>query len=275
MKFEFSDFDITLREILFSIIIFCLVLCLGIFINNKIDEHFTIKEEKYNKALKIDNDNEQFAYALNTSVGNLINYGKFKVIDSVSDDWLINSYTAYEKITERYTRHTRTVCTGSGKTRHCHTETYHTWDRTNSEEKFANEISFSQIKFSTSNFTDYPWQRLDISDKTISKNAGYLKNGYIYKNKRWISSHVGDLRYYYKIVPTEFYGTTFGVAKNKTYFNEDGKQISIHQQTLQEYLESNKQSKGTTKIIFWITYLIIIGVGIFAFYYKNNDWLEN
>ena len=70
-----GDFTITKREILFVIILVCLSLCLGFWINNIIDDHYTQKEEVYNKALKINNENDKFKYALDTSVGNIINYG--------------------------------------------------------------------------------------------------------------------------------------------------------------------------------------------------------
>lgn len=76
--FYFSDFTITKREILFSFIILFISLCLGIIINNALDEHFVKKEEIVNKALKINNDNERFKYAIDTNIGTIINYGKYE-----------------------------------------------------------------------------------------------------------------------------------------------------------------------------------------------------
>lgn len=274
MKIKFNSFEITFKEILFSLIILCLALCLGIILNNKIDEHFTIKEEKYNKALKINNDNEQFVYAINTNVGNLINYGKFEVVSPIKDDWLINSYTAYKKITERYTMHTRTECSGSGNDRECHTETYYTWDEININTQFASELYFSSVIFSTSHFTNYQWQNLNISSSTIKSGVGYLKNNYIYKENRIFGFSVGDLRYYYEIVPSKFYGTTFGVAINNTYISENNNQISISNKSLDEFIKSNKSSKTIWKILFWILYVIIVGLVLIGFYYYENDWLE-
>lgn len=267
--------EITKREILFSIIIICLALCLGIFINNSIDEHFTKEEEKYNKALKIDNDNDAFAYAINTNVGKVINYGKFEVVKEVSDDWLKESYTAYKKNTERYTEHTRTVCSGSGKTRSCHIEYYYTWDTIDSNSKYAKEIMFSGVKFNVTDFSDYIWKRLEISKNTIKKDVGYLKGNYIYEKDRWLSAHVGDKRYYYEIIPKTFYGTTFGIAKDKKYVAETGNKISISDSNLKNYLESEKSNKTFFKVIFWILYILIISVGVYVFYEYENDWLED
>lgn len=270
-----NDFEITKREILFSVIIICLALCLGIWISNAIDEHFTEEEEKYNKALKINNDNDEFAYAINTSIGNVINYGKFEVEKPISDNWLKNTYTAYEKNTERYTMHTRTVCSGSGKHRHCHIETYYTWDNINLDRHYADNIIFSGVKFSINQFQGYPWETLEISKKTINDGCGYLKGNYIYEKNRIISSHVGDKRYYYKIIPTTFYGTTFGVAKDKKYIAENNGKIEISNNNLKEFISVEKSNKSIYKIAFWIFYIFLIGMGIYYFYVYENDWLED
>lgn len=273
MKFEFMDFDITLREILFSIIILCLVICFGLFINNRIDDYFIKKEEKYNKALKVNNNNELFEYSIKTNVGNLINYGEFEAIDPVKDDWLINSYTAYNKITERYTKHTRTVCSSCGKTTCCHTETYHTWDKINNNLHGVSYIKFSGVNFFYSDFTNYPWKTLSISRQTINNGIGYLKDNYIYEKNKLFDSE-GDIRYYYEIIPTHFYGTTFGVAKDNVYKSEDNRGIYIDSDNLENYIKKNKNSRTFWKVLFWVIYLILVGLGIYGFYYIDNEWLE-
>lgn len=270
-----GDFTITKREILFVIILVCLSLCLGFWINNIIDDHYTQKEEVYNKALKINNENDKFKYALDTSVGNIINYGKFEVVDGIKDGWLISDYLAYTKVTERYTRHSRESCsTDSNGNRHCHTEYYYTWDETDEKTIYADKIIYSGVEFYVSKFNNYPWQRLSLSNSTIKSNVGYIKHGYIYEENNFWNS-VGDLRFYYKVVPKEFYGTTFGVAKNKNYTPYNDNKISIENCSLDEYISSQKSYKTMTKVFFWIFYIVLVGFGIYGFIYLDNKWLED
>lgn len=270
-----SNFTITKREIIFAIIIVCLSLCLGLWINDIIDDHYTQKEEIYNKALKINNENDKFKYALDTSVGNLINYGKFEVVEGVKDDWLIFDYLAYTKVTEEYTRHSRQSCsTDSNGNRHCHTEYYHTWDETDEKTIYADKIIYSGVEFYASKFNNYPWQILSLSRSTIKENFGHIKNGYIYEKDNFWNS-VGDLRYYYKVVPKEFYGTTFGIAKNKNYTPYNDNKISIENLSLDEYISSQKSHKTIIKVFFWIFYIVLVGCGVYGFIYLDNKWLED
>lgn len=270
-----GDFTITKREILFVIILVCLSLCLGFWINNIIDDHYTQKEEVYNKALKINNENDKFKYALDTSVGNLINYGKFEVVEGVKDGWLNSDYLAYTKVTERYTRHSRQSCTtDSNGNRRCHTEYYYTWDEIDEKTTYADKIIYSGVEFYVSKFNNYPWQILSLSKSTIKESAGHIKYGYIYEKDNFWNS-VGDLRFYYKIVPKEFYGTTFGVAKNKNYSPYNDNKISIENCSLDEYINSQKSYKTMTKVFFWIFYIVLVGFGVYGFIYLDNKWLED
>ena len=58
-SFDFGEFEITKREILASISIVALLLLIGILISSKISEYLTDKNEIYNKAVKIE-DQELF-----------------------------------------------------------------------------------------------------------------------------------------------------------------------------------------------------------------------
>lgn len=274
--FYFSDFTITKREILFSFIILFISLCLGIIINNALDEHFVKKEEIVNKALKINNDNERFKYAIDTNIGTIINYGKFETIDEVKDDWLINSYMAYSKIVEKYTRHSKEVCEeDSNGNESCHTEYYYEWDDKDKSTIYSQKIRYSGIEFYTSYFSNYPWERLDISQSTIKENVGYLKRNYIYEKNRMFGDEEGDLRYYYEIIPNSFYATTLGQARNNYYEALNESKITINCETLEEYLSSQKSARATAKIIFWIFYIILVCIGIYYFIYIENEWLED
>ena len=277
MIIKFNSFEITLREILFSIIIASFFLTLGIVINNIINNHFIEVEEKYTKALKIDSDVEMFKYALDTEVGNIIVYGKFKAIDTVKDRLLINSYLAYEKVTEEYTRHSRQVCnTDSKGNRHCHTEYYYSWDTIDNKQEYSKEIEFNGIIFNTSKYKGYPWTNLELTSETIKCDKSNIKDNYLYENDSWLSS-VGDKRHYYRIVPVEFAGTTFGVAKDKGYFseNKNNKKINIYTENINSFVEKQKVNKTVINFVFWVTYLIFLAIGIYCFVYNENNWLED
>ena len=274
--FYFSDFTITKREILFSLIILFISICLGVIISNALDEHFIKKEEIINKALKINNDNERFKYAIDTNIGIIINYGKFETIDEVKDDWLINSYMAYSKVIEEYTRHSKEVCEeDSDGNESCHTEYYYEWDDKDKSTIYSQKIRYSGIDFYTSHFKNYPWRRLGISRSTIKENVGYLKNNYIYEKNRTFGDKEGDLRYYYEVVPNSFYATTLGQTRNNYYVPLNGNSITINYETLEGYISSQKSARETSKVIFWIIYTILVCVGISYFVYIENEWLED
>lgn len=140
---------------------------------------------------------------------------------------------------------------------------------------FPPDIPPGTDSFHTSHFSNYPWQRLNISKNTIKENAGYLKDNYIYEKERYFGDKEGDLRYYYKIIPNLFYATTLGQARNNYYEALNENKITIKCETLEEYLSSQKSARATAKIIFWIFYIILVCIGIYYFIYIENEWLED
>ena len=106
--FDFGDFEITKREILTSISIIAVMILIGILISGKISECQMDKNEKYNKAVKIESQ-EMFRYGMDTNVGNAFVYGDLKAVDTVTYPEIGGEYMYVEKVKERYTMHTRTV----------------------------------------------------------------------------------------------------------------------------------------------------------------------
>lgn len=242
--FDFRDFEITKREILASISIIAVMILIGILISGKISEYQMDKNEKYNKAVKIESQ-EMFQYGMDTNIGNAFVYGDLKAVDTVTYPEISGEYMYVEKVKERYTRHTRQVRHSNGKTTWYTTETYWTWDRVGSEDIECKEISFCDIVFSSSKIelpgTDY----ID----TIKE-----------------SSHV---RYKYYGVGTKYTGTIFTdlrdntISDNSNFYNN-----STIDETI-EYLESN-----VGIVVFWIFWVILIGLAVFGFYYLDNRWLD-
>ena len=148
-----TDFEITKREVLSSIIIVLLMLIFGFFLHSKIQQNTLDKNEIYNKALKIDNNAEMFSYGMKTSVGNAFVSGSFSAVDAVSYPAVKGEYLYISKETQEYTKHTRivTYTDSNGKTK-TRTETYWTWDKIAFEDKKSKNILFENISFDTSKF---------------------------------------------------------------------------------------------------------------------------
>ena len=242
--FDFGDFEITKREILASISIIAVMILIGILISSKISEYQMDKNEKYNKAVKIESQ-EMFQYGMDTNVGNAFIYGDLKAVDMVTYPEIGGEYMYVEKVKERYTRHTRQVRHSNGKTTWYTTETYWTWDRVGSEDIKCKQISFCNIVF-PSNKIEMPGT--DYID-TIKE-----------------SSHV---RYKYYGVRTKYTGTIFTDLRDKTISDNSN---FYNNSTIDETIEYLESSVGT--VIFWIFWVILIGLAVFGFYYLDNRWLD-
>lgn len=112
---DFGEFEITLREILASISIIAIMLLIGFVISGKISQNNIDANEKYNKAIKIDNDKDMFQYGMETNVGNAFVHGKLKTVDTVTFPEIGGEYMYVEKVEEHYNMHTQTYTTTDGK----------------------------------------------------------------------------------------------------------------------------------------------------------------
>lgn len=247
-EFNFGDFTITVREIIASISIIAVMILIGVLISEKISEQQIDKNEIYNKAVKIDSS-ELFQYGMDTNIGNAFVYGDLEAVDTVSFPEIEGEYLYIEKVKERYTRHTRLVTktrTVNGKTQsYTTTETYWTWDRVDSEEQKAKEISFCDIIFSI--------------DKIELPNSEHI---YTVKES-------SKIRYKYYGIGTKFTGTIFTDLRNKTISDNTSFYNNMTIEETVNYLES---SGGV--IMFWIFWIVLTGACIFGFFYIDNRWLE-
>ena len=245
--FDFGNFEITTREILASVSIVAILILVGLLISSKILEAHMDKVEKYNKAIKIDNQ-EFFEYGMKTNIGNAFVYGDLEAIDTVSFNEIEGQYMSVKRVKERHTKHTRLVTRTRtvGKTIQTYTttETYYTWDEIDRWQDRCNKVRFLGVEF------DY---------------------GQIYVPSE---SHIATIkesskiRYVYYGSPIRYSGTLFAKLGNSTvdetqFFNN----MTIEETT--EMLESN----GLV-IVFWFLWIVLIGCVVFAFYYIDNDWLE-
>lgn len=94
--FDFGDFEITKREILASISIIAAMLLIGFVISGKISNYILDRNEKYNKAVKIENS-DLFEYGMRTNIGYAFVYGDLKAVDTVSYPEIDGEYMYIEK----------------------------------------------------------------------------------------------------------------------------------------------------------------------------------
>ena len=247
-SFDFGNFEITKREILVSVSIVAIMLLIGVLNAGKISDYQLDKNEKYNKAIKIESQ-ELFEYGMRTNAGNAFVYGDLKAVDTVTYPEISGEYMYVEKVKERYTMHTRQVAhtrTVNGKSQTYYTtETYWTWDRVGSEDIKCKEVSFCGVNFA-SNKIDLP--DTDYID-TIKESS--------------------SVRYKYYGVGTEYKGTIFTDLRDKTISDNTSFYNNL---TIDETIE--RLESDFPIIIFWIFWVILIGGMVFGFYYLDNRWLD-
>ena len=241
----FRDFEITKREILASVSIIAIMLLIGTLLSAKISNWQMDRNEKYNKAVKIENNTDLFQYGMDTNVGNAFVYGELKAIDTVTYPEIGGKYIYVKKVKEKYTKHTRRVAHRSGDHTYYTTETYWTWDYAGSDDKECKEISFCGV--------DFPIKKIDYPSPDYIQT---IKESYY-------------IRYKYYGTATKYKGTIFTVLKNKTIadgssFYEDSKIPEVI-----DRLES-----GIWNVVFWIFWILLTGFAVFGFYYLDNKWLE-
>ena len=200
---------------------------------------------KYNNAIKIE-DSELFKYGMKTNVGNAFVYGELKAIDSATYEGVEGEYLYIEKVTERYTKHTRQVAHKSGKTTYYTTETYYTWDAIHTESKQAKKVNFCSVEFNTSQF------ELPSNSYITTINTGI------------------DLRDKYYGSVSNLKGTIFAnlhdnnIPESGTHFYNDN--------TIKQALE--QLTSDGWLIGFWILWILLTCGIIFGFYYLDNKWLD-
>lgn len=236
---------ITKREVVFSIALICIMLTVGIVISDIINDKLMEQYQKYNTALQIYDDPELFRYGMRTNIGNAFVHGDLVAVDPVSYPEVDGVYGSMTKVTERYTRHTRTVTTrdSNGRT-HTRTEVYWTWDTIGREYRNATTISYLGVEF--------PYGTIE-----------YFPENYIATIK--LSSNLRDKYYGSNISYT---GTLFANLSDNTISQTSFYNDMTIDKTI-KHLETKVQL-----VIFWVLWIILIGAATYGFYYLDNKWLE-
>lgn len=146
--------EVTKREIFVSIVFALVAFIGGICIAGSIRSCEDDANVKYYEAVKLA-DSTQFNYAFKTNAGHTLAYGTVSAVGFVTDDG-IGNYMTITRVLEEYREHHRTVCSGEGKNRHCHTETYWTWDAIGRNHFAVNQVNFLGRNFYYGSFPALP-----------------------------------------------------------------------------------------------------------------------
>lgn len=239
--YDGDNIQITLREILLTIIISLFLLMCGNSISQVIENKIEEKNENLNTALKIE-DEDSFAWALQTNPGYAFVYGKLTTETPLIDKNIKGEWIYLYKDYKHYTQHTRTVTHSNGKTTWTTTEIYYTWDTIKTKSDTANNVAFCGQGGLPLTYDDHYIKsvRIDSDDKIEYYGTKNNVNGTIYTT-------IKDN----KIKKTKFYETT-----------------------IKKYMNFKKISYKTIFIIFWIIWIfliIILNIVIIAF---DNYWLD-
>lgn len=271
------EHEVTLGEILASVIIVLLFILVGIVISNLVVNSIESNNEKYENAMRFSSDEQAlFEYSMRTNVGNSLVNGTFKAVDNVFLDELKDGYMYVEKIKERYTLKTRIKqyedSFGNKKTK---VETYKEWDRVGADEYYNQKVTFMGIVFDSSKF-DYSEfrHRLNLGEESVdSAYENRIRGNYLYEESTIFNS-VGDVRYLYNVVPAEASGTIFAKLADNDISGVETKRISVYNKNIDELLLSIEKEAKIFLIVFWIFWIVGIGVFIFFFVRNRNRWAD-
>lgn len=245
--YDGGTFEITARELLFSVIIVIFMLTVGFFISEKISSVNDEKNQEYEQAAKIDNDRELFEYGMRTNIGNAFVSGTLKAVDTVSLPEIDGEYAYITKIKEKYTQHTKIVEHSDGKHTWTTVETYYTWDVVDHEDFACSRITFLDHEFECETIK-FPKER-------------YLET--INESSR--------IRYKYYVRDIEYSGTIYTWLGDNTI----SKATFIENKGINDAVEYMCGFSKAGVVIFWIVWIIFIGAAVYGFCYLDNRWVED
>lgn len=238
--------EITNRELIASVIILAIMFIIGLFIGDFINNDHLDSVAKYNKALKI-KDEDTFKYAMKTNIGNAFIEGDFITLDPVSEDRIDGEYTHITVEKEEYTKHKREVTykDSKGKTK-TKTEIYYTWDYVSTKRYTATKISFLNVTFDLGKFS------IPSKEYLTTKYQG------------------SDIRYKYYVVPKTFHGTIFSYLSDNTI---QGNSLTIYPSSIESTLDF--LTSNTLIYFFWIIWTVLSLFVAYYFCVQENDWLNS
>lgn len=269
-----GSIKITKREAITSLVIVFVLLFVGFFISNAIADKVADTNVAYYTAVKINDNPSQFEYGMRTNIGNALAYGDLKTVDPVTMSGLLDNYMYVEKVYEKYTRHTRTVTHTDGKG-HTYTtvQTYYTWDYHGHDVTKATTVNFLGVDFPIEKFALDWYTTLNLNAETVDSTIlNISQDNYCYPNG--FDASVGDIRYYYNVIPKTSTGSIFVRLADKDIIPVFGKKVELIKKTPAEIIEDKQDGENTPIIIFWILWSIGIIILVIIYVARENNWLE-
>lgn len=246
--FDFGTWEITLREALSAMSIVGIMATIGFFASGAIEKHVHDAQLKYRQALQIDKNADEFRWALDTDVGYAFVEGHLKTLDPVRHEKLDGSWLSIDAVFQKYQKHTSTYTTTDGKGHtYTKTRTYWSWDSYDYWHRKASRVNFLSNEFSIAKF--------DFS--SCRHKERIVDNGY---HKRIVFS----------MLPPEMDGTVFSKLEQKTMSNNS---LFMQGMDLKKAYADCVESYAI--LVFWIIWLLAIALAVWAFFYAENNWLED
>ena len=266
--FDFGDWEMTTREIIFGLLLFAIYIIGGFCIYEVIDRKIENHNAKYNAAVWVTNNDtfknrlysdsrDAFIYGEWNSVGYVIFEDLKKQTDRIpSNVKLPEGKFAYVSIKkEHYTRHTRIVAhttTVNGKTQTVYkTEVYYTWDFVWGEENNVKQIKFAGVVFQYG---------------TVKPNKTYKYLG--------TDTHWND-RYIFDAELTDASGIAFThIEDNKIEKCTLHQEYSNTSEDFKKFIDDKLMGNGL-RYAFWIVFVLVGVFGVVVFCVLDNDWLND
>lgn len=248
--FDAGEWELTVREAIFSLAIAGAMTAAGFFVASAIDKSVRDGQLRYRQAAELLSDSE-FEHAMRTDVGDAFASGRFETLDPVSYEGIGGKYLDITADYQHYTMHTRVVhyTTGSGKTRQHHTriEHYWTWDTTKVDRRSAKRVRWCGQEFPKGKFS---YSRVGSASRTLSKG-----------------SHD---RIVFSLRPVEFDASAFSAFAGGTVSDGTELRPGVSTASLRADLVED-HSVGW----FWAGWAFLTCLAVFGFVYLDNRWLED
>lgn len=240
--------EIKTREVIFSTVILCAMIGVGIPVSNAVLRKTTNSAMEITSSIKV-NDPEKFSYIGRTDVGDFIAEGELVAKDSVSIPDIEGYYFSIRKAEEHYRMHVRTYTTSNGKGGvSVHTQTYWSWDEMKHWEYDADTVLF-------------------LGGELLRKDVHYRP----YRKYKETIKQKTNVRFVYETAPTKTKGIIIGKVENKEYSN-----MKFHEgATIEKTVGKAERSINSSPVIFWILWIFLTAWLIIGFYALENNWLED
>lgn len=249
--FEGEGWDLTLRELIFSILILGCLFTIGFFVSGVIEQKVNDKNLRYNQAVALQS-NDEFRHAIDTDVGHLFANGMLVADKPVRNKHLDGEWMWVEVEHQKHQMHTRTVAytvTDSKGRSHTsyRTETYWSWDTVGRSSSRSPTVTYCGVQFPYDKF-NYNSVPVD----TTRHSTGLNQRDVVH------------------VMPKTFNATVFAEAKGGDL---SGSGICLSRLSIEEYRKDLTDSFALP--IFWVLWSVLV-VGVLAmFYLHGNEWLED